>query len=80
MPSDNNSYNHISGIPARLFQFKLQIQTYLNVTFMQCSCDNEHNIVDHVAVCAEVHELAQSLISLEANHKRVRKGRIYLYF
>ncbi len=35
------------------------------VALVQGSCDNEHNIVDHVAVGAVVQELCQRLIRLQ---------------
>lgn len=38
--------------------------THLHVAFMQCACDDEHHIVNHVAVCAKVQEPGQGLVRL----------------
>lgn len=42
---------------------------------MQGACDNEHHIVDHVPVRAEVQELGQRLISLQADSTSAQSSK-----
>lgn len=39
--------------------------TYLHISFMKCTSDYEHHVVNHVAVCAKIQELCKCLISLQ---------------
>lgn len=44
---------------------------YLDVTFVQGACDDEHNVVYHVAVGAVVHEFPKNVICLQ-DHDSMR--------
>jgi len=43
---------------------------HLHITLVQCPRDDEHHVVNHVTVCAEVQELCQRLISLSVQARK----------
>jgi hypothetical protein len=53
-------------------------EAYLHITLMQRACDDEHHVVNHVAIRAEVQELGKRLISLQDKREGIKQRMVWL--